>query len=99
MDEAQALQLVLATIRAEADDLGYEHLRDAQADTPLYGGDSGIDSLSLVRLIVALEGAAQRQAGRRITLADEKAMSMRSSPFRTAGSLAALLAARAAADA
>lgn len=99
MDETQALELVLATIRAEADDLGYEHLRDPRTDTPLYGGESGIDSLSLVRLIVAVEAAAQRQAGQRVTLADERALSMRSSPFRTAGTLAALLATRASAHA
>lgn len=94
MDEGQVLQLVLATISAEADELGYAHLREPQAGTPLYGGESGIDSLSLVRLIVALEAAAQQTFGRSVTLADERAMSLRSSPFRTAGSLAGLLAER-----
>lgn len=94
MDESQVLALVLATIDGEADDLGYEHLREPDAGTPLYGGEAGIDSLSLVRLIVALESAAQRRFGQRVTLADERAMSLRHSPFRTAGSLAELLAQR-----
>lgn len=94
MDEGQVLQLVLATLSEEAEELGYEHLREAHAGTPLYGGESGIDSLSLVRVIVALEAAAQRRFGRHVTLADERAMSLRNSPFRTAGSLAALLAER-----
>jgi|SRR5690606_8825401 len=94
MDEGQVLDLVLATISAEADELGYEHLRAPRADTPLYGGESGIDSLSLVRLIVALEAAAHQRFGQRVTLADERAMSARSSPFLTAGTLAGLLQAR-----
>ena len=94
MDESQVLQLVLATIGAEADELGYGHLRQPDAGTPLYGGEAGIDSLSLVRLIVALETAAHRRFGRRVTLADERAMSLRNSPFRTAGSLARLLTER-----
>ena len=94
MDEGQVLELVLGTLAAEADELGYEHLREPDADTPLYGGEAGIDSLSLVRVIVALEAATQKRFGRRVTLADERAMSLRNSPFRTAGSLARLLAER-----
>lgn len=94
MDEREVLALVLATIGAEADDLGYEHLRQPQADTPLYGGESGIDSLSLVRLIVAVEAATLQRFGRPVTLADERAMSLRNSPFRTAGTLATLLGSR-----
>lgn len=94
MEEGEVLKLVLATIGAEADDLGYDHLRQPHADTPLYGGESGIDSLSLVRLIVAVEAATQQRFGRQVTLADERAMSQRNSPFRTAGTLAALLATR-----
>lgn len=91
MDEQQVLKLVLGTISQEADDLGYDELRTASADTPLYGGGSGVDSLSLVRLVAAIERAAARQFGRSVILADEKAMSMRNSPFRTVGTLAQLL--------
>jgi acyl carrier protein len=91
VDEGQALDLVLTTIRQEADDLGYDELRDARAETSIYGGDTGIDSLSLVRLIASIERAAERKFDRRVVLADEKAMSMRSSPFRTAATLASLL--------
>jgi len=94
MEAGQVLELVLETIGSEADELGYEHLRTPDADTPLYGGESGIDSLSLVRLIVAVESAAARRFGRRVSLADERALSMRHSPFRTAGTLAQLLGER-----
>ena len=91
MDQEQVLKLVLVTISAEADDLGYDTLRDATAETALYGGETGVDSLSLVRLVASIERAAESRFGRRVVLADERAMSMRNSPFRTAGTLALLL--------
>lgn len=94
MTREDTLRVVLEVARAEADDLGYEFLREPTAETPLYGDESGLDSLSLVRLIAAVERAAERAFGRRLVLADERAMSMRRSPFRTIGTLAELLAAR-----
>ena len=42
-----------------------------------------------MNLIVAVEQAVEDELGVRVTLADEKAMSQRSSPFRTVGTLAA----------
>ncbi len=94
VDKEQVLQLVLATVRQEADELGYDELRAPTVDTTLFGGDVGIDSLSLVRLVAAVERAAQARFGKNIVLADERAMSMRNSPFRTTGALAELLHAR-----
>ena len=91
MDKEQVLQLVLKTVSEEAEDIGYDELRSPTAETPLFGGDAGVDSLSLVRLVAAVERAAQVRFGKNIVLADERAMSMRNSPFRTAGALADLL--------
>jgi acyl carrier protein len=90
-EEARVLDVVLQTLRDESDDLGYPTLSDPTEATTIYGGDAGIDSLSLVRLISALERNAERSFGQRVVLADEKAMSMRNSPYRDAGSLARLL--------
>jgi acyl carrier protein len=94
VDKEQVLQLVLTIVSQEADEIGYEELRAPTADTTLFGGDAGVDSLSLVRLVAAIERAAQVQFGKNIVLADERAMSMRNSPFRTPGALAELLYAR-----
>jgi acyl carrier protein len=91
VDEQQVLRLVLETVSREADDLGYDELRAPTAETPLFGGEAGVDSLSLVRLVAAVERAAEVHFGKNIVLADERAMSMRSSPFRTVGALANLL--------
>lgn len=90
-DEDRALQLVLTTVSHEADELGYDQLREPTGDTALFGGEASVDSLTLVRLVAAIERAAERHFGKNVVLADEKAMSMRSIPFRTVGTLARLL--------
>lgn len=91
MKDPRVLEVVLQTMRDESEDLGYSTLADPTEATTIYGGDAGLDSLSLVRLISALERNAERHFGRRVVLADEKALSMRNSPYRDAGSLARLL--------
>jgi hypothetical protein len=47
----------------------------------LFGGESLLDSLGLVSLIVSIEEAIEDQFNTSIILADEKAMSRRTSPF------------------
>ncbi|MCB0722460.1 MAG: acyl carrier protein [Ignavibacteriae bacterium] len=57
-------------------------------DTPLYGKEGNLDSIALVNLIVAVETSVEDEFEKSITLADERAMSQESSPFKTIGSLA-----------
>jgi D-alanine--poly(phosphoribitol) ligase subunit 2 len=54
----------------------------------LYGLTGVLDSLGLVTLIVAIEQAIEDELGLVISLADERAMSQKNSPFRTIGTLA-----------
>lgn len=54
----------------------------------LYGLTGVLDSLGLVTLIVAVEQAVEDELGVSISLADEKAMSQKNSPFKTIGTLA-----------
>lgn len=56
--------------------------------TVLFGQSGKLDSLGLVNLIVTTEQKVQENFGIAITLADEKAMSQKNSPFRTVESLA-----------
>jgi acyl carrier protein len=63
-------------------------LREPSPDLRLFGGDQRIDSLKLVSLVVAVERRIEEQLGRRLVLADERAMSQSASPFRTLGALA-----------
>jgi acyl carrier protein len=57
-------------------------------DTVILGQESMIDSLGLVNLIVSLEQSVNDEMDLEITLADERAMMMESSPFRTVRTLA-----------
>ena len=57
-------------------------------DTRLLGSQSVLDSLHLVSLIIATEQALADAIGVTLTLADERALSMKESPFRTIESLA-----------
>jgi acyl carrier protein len=89
-----ALDIVVAVVREMSVELDYPSLRDAGSETPLYGGAHGVDSLSLVRIVAEVERRTEERIGRRIVLADERAMSRRNSPFRTVWSLAELLSER-----
>ena len=56
-------------------------------DTLLFGGDSTIDSLSLVSIIVDVETAASGRFDRTIALTDDRAMSRLPSPFTSVRTL------------
>ena len=58
------------------------------ADTVLFGESGKLDSLGLVNLVVATEQRLEEIFDVSLTLADEKAMSQKNSPFRTVGTLA-----------
>jgi acyl carrier protein len=80
-------ELVLTSLReaqatrAELSDVNYDD------NTPLIGRGTVIDSLGLVQLIVDVEQRVQDDLGLTITVADDRAMSQRNSPFRTVGAL------------
>ena len=56
-------------------------------DTVLFGETGTLDSLGLVNLIVTTEQKIEEEFGILVSLADERAMSQKHSPFRTIGSL------------
>ena len=57
------------------------------SETRLVGAGAALDSIGLVTLIADLEGDIQREFGKVVVLADEKAMSRTLSPFRKVGTL------------
>lgn len=81
------------------EDILYPVLSDAQAsiesaknmvakpDAVLFGAD-GLNSLDLVSFIIMAEEKVDDETGIKLTLASEKAMSRRNSPFLTLQSLA-----------
>lgn len=53
----------------------------------LFGSKGVLDSLGLVSLIAAVEQGIEAELGVSVTLANEQAISLRKSPFRTVGTL------------
>lgn len=83
----QIMQLLRDIIAELNEELQYEWLNNVHEDTPIFGDDAGIDSLSLAFLVSQAEIRVDEELGHQVVLADEKAMSMRNSPYRTVGTL------------
>lgn len=58
-----------------------------ERDRVLFGGSEGIDSLELVTFLVAVEEKIDEVTNKSVRLVSEKAMSRKSSPFSTYGTL------------
>ena len=67
--------------------LSKENQLENSTGTRLFGGNSDLDSLGLVNLIVAIEQHLEEEFNITISLADDKAMSQKHSPFKTVGTL------------
>ena len=68
-------------------ELEKDQLDNPTKDTKIFGGGGVLDSLQLVSFITDLEGVISDQFDVDIVLADEKAMSQRTSPYRDVTSL------------
>lgn len=84
----RVLELIYETIDELNQTLAPEMQLSKSPETVLFGEGSTIDSLGLVGLIVGVEQRAAEQLEAVITIVNEKAMSLRNSPFRTVGTLA-----------
>lgn len=87
--ESAILEVVVRTLSEMAEqgavDLGGAPVGTA---TPLFGEDGLLDSVGLVSFVIAVEQALADELEIEVGLADERALSQRSSPYRTVGSLA-----------
>jgi len=57
-------------------------------ETRLLGSQSALDSMHLVSLVITIEREVEDAFGVALTLVDERALSMKESPFRSIRSLA-----------
>lgn len=87
--DTRIVDLIARTLR-ELDEQGVVDLagEPVAADTQLFGETGLLDSVGLVSLVVAVEQALEDELGLQVGLADERALSQRTSPYRTVGSLA-----------
>lgn len=83
-------EMVLVVIEMTKEMLEAEGLSVDEIDeqTRLYGDGGLFDSMGIVSLIVAIEQEIQDRYGRSVALADERALSRSSSPYRTVSTLA-----------
>jgi hypothetical protein len=87
LERPQALEVVLSCLRAAVVEAGSDPAAVGE-ETTLVGPGAAVDSVGLVSLIVDVEQRLEADHGVSVTLASDRAMSQRSSPFRTAGILA-----------
>lgn len=80
-------RIILTRLAVLGKELGKPELAQATDETHLIGGQSPLDSIGLVTLIADLEGDIQREFGKVVILADEKAMSRTLSPLRKVSTL------------
>ena len=86
MDRAELLGVVLKSLK-EVVEAAAGKLNGVGEQTPLIGSGAVLDSMRLVSLIVDVEQRLEEGFGIGVTIADERAMSAKRSPFRTVGSL------------
>jgi len=84
----EIVQIICEAISELNEELDYDSLNNADESTEIYGGDDGIDSLSLVRLVTDVEMKVNEKFDSNVLLASEKAMSMRNSPYKSVSNLA-----------
>ena len=80
--------LIITSVKEINEQLPQEQQLGQSTKTVLFGKDGRLDSLSLVNLLVIIEQNIKDEFDVSITIADEKAMSQKRSPFRTIGTLA-----------
>lgn len=88
IDRATSVQVVIASLREVLDQTGEPVPEQLGEETVLVGNNAILDSLGVVSLIVEVEQRLDMDYQTSVTLANDKAMSQRNSPFRTVGVLA-----------
>jgi acyl carrier protein len=83
-----AYEIVIASLTEVFAQTGAPVPEGLGEDTVLVGNDPALDSLGVVQLIVEVEQRLEQGHNISVTLANDKAMSARNSPFRTVGVLA-----------
>jgi acyl carrier protein len=87
MDTEKITQAIFDAIDEINEQLSDEQKLIKSPDLVLYGDAGTLDSIGLVNLTVATEQRLEEIFEISLTLADEKAMSQRNSPFRTVETL------------
>ena len=79
--------LILNAVEEINEQLPEELKLQKSMETELFGGNGKLDSLGLVNFLVIVEQNIEDVFDISFTIADERAMSQKNSPFRTIGTL------------
>ena len=88
MSNKKIENLIFNAIKEINEQLPQEQQLGQSTKTVLFGKDGRLDSLGLVNILVIIEQNIEDEFDVIITIADERAMSQKHSPFRTIGTLA-----------
>ena len=80
-------KIIIDTLKELNEELENDSFINPNFKTKLYGANGAMDSLALVSFIADLEDKISDEFEKDIVLADEKAMSAKTSPFRNIESL------------
>ena len=86
-EEIDIMPIVLKALRKLNQQLPDDRHIKISSDTILFGKEGELDSLELVTLIILVEDQIADKLGVEVTIADEKAMSLKNSPFRSVNTL------------
>lgn len=84
--EQKVEKIIVALLEELSQELDNE-ISKPTLQTRLFGGEGALDSLALVSFVTDVEDAIDEAFDKEIVLADEKAMSQKTSPFRSVESL------------
>lgn len=84
MSELEKIHAIMVdTFKDLAEQLGQDQSFECKDDMILFGAGATLDSLTLVSLVVDLEGKISDEWSREISLTDDRAMTRAVSPFDT----------------
>jgi acyl carrier protein len=82
IDRNVAIEIVIAALKEAVDQNGGDASK-VNGETTIVGPDAVIDSIGVVSLIVDVEQRLEMDHQISVTLANDRAMSQKNSPFRT----------------
>ena len=92
MSKEELTSLIKTQVQSYNENLDEPVDLSARADSVLFGEGGVLTSVDFVTLVLDIEEAVENSTGKSVTLADERAMSQKHSPFRTVGTLADYIA-------
>ncbi|MGC8801838.1 MAG: hypothetical protein ACP5UR_16505 [Chloroflexus sp.] len=87
INRTDLINLVITSLRDVLEQSGRPLPETINENTLLFGKGALLDSLALVTMVVNLEQRLEEEHELTLTIADDRAMSQRNSPFRSVGTL------------